>query len=88
MPILRILCYDGSLVTRTDVSLTTSKFNPLIFFYLIKHHTINTYGETEVQLRAFLPSELVQAVTILLCIWKVPGSNLDRMLQKISECTF
>jgi hypothetical protein len=30
MPILRILCYNGSLVTWTVVSLTTAKFNPLI----------------------------------------------------------
>jgi hypothetical protein len=31
MPILRILCYNGSLVTWTVVSLTTSKFKFLIF---------------------------------------------------------
>jgi hypothetical protein len=31
MPILRILCYNGSLVTRMAVSLTTAKFKPLIF---------------------------------------------------------
>jgi hypothetical protein len=31
MPMLRILCYNGSLVFRTDVSLTTAKFKPLIF---------------------------------------------------------
>jgi hypothetical protein len=31
MPILRILCYNGSLVTLTVVSLTTAKFKPLIF---------------------------------------------------------
>jgi hypothetical protein len=30
MPILRILCYNGSLVTWTVVSLTASKFKPLI----------------------------------------------------------
>jgi hypothetical protein len=32
MPILRILCYNGSLVTWTVVRLTTAKFIPLIFF--------------------------------------------------------
>jgi hypothetical protein len=31
MPILRILCYNGSLVIRKVVSLTTVKFKPLIF---------------------------------------------------------
>jgi hypothetical protein len=31
MPILRILCYNGSLVTCTVVSLTTAKFRPYIF---------------------------------------------------------
>jgi hypothetical protein len=31
MPILRILCHNGSLVTWTVVSLTTAKFKPLIF---------------------------------------------------------
>jgi hypothetical protein len=30
-PILSILCYNGSLVTLTVVSLTTAKFKPLIF---------------------------------------------------------
>jgi hypothetical protein len=31
MPILLILCYNGSLVTWTVISLTTAKFRPLIF---------------------------------------------------------
>jgi hypothetical protein len=31
MPIWRILCYNGSLVTWTVVSLTTAKFKPLVF---------------------------------------------------------
>jgi hypothetical protein len=31
MPILRILCYNGSLVTYTVVRFTTAKFKPLIF---------------------------------------------------------
>jgi hypothetical protein len=31
MPILRILCYNGSLVTSTAVSLTTAKFKTLVF---------------------------------------------------------
>jgi hypothetical protein len=31
MPILRILCYNGSLITWTVGSLTTTKFKPLIF---------------------------------------------------------
>jgi hypothetical protein len=31
MPILRVLCYNGSLVTWTVVSLTTTKFQPLAF---------------------------------------------------------
>jgi hypothetical protein len=31
MPILLILCYNGSLVTWTVVSLTTAKFKPLTF---------------------------------------------------------
>jgi hypothetical protein len=31
IPILRILCYNGSLATWTVVSLTTAKFKPLIF---------------------------------------------------------
>jgi hypothetical protein len=31
MPILHILCYNGSLVTLTVVSLTTAKFKPHIF---------------------------------------------------------
>jgi hypothetical protein len=31
MPVLRILCYNGSSVTWTVVSLTTAKFKPLIF---------------------------------------------------------
>jgi hypothetical protein len=31
MPILVILCYNGSLVTGTVVSLTAAKFKPLIF---------------------------------------------------------
>jgi hypothetical protein len=31
MPMLRILCYNGSLVIWTVVSLTTAKFKPLIF---------------------------------------------------------
>jgi hypothetical protein len=35
MPILRILCYNGSLDTRTVVSLTTSKFKPLIFLLFL-----------------------------------------------------
>jgi hypothetical protein len=33
MSILRILCYNGSLVTSTVVSLTSVKFKPLIFFW-------------------------------------------------------
>jgi hypothetical protein len=32
MPILLILCYNGSLVPLTVVRLTTPKFKPLIFF--------------------------------------------------------
>jgi hypothetical protein len=32
MAILRMLCYNGSLVTWTVVSLTTAKFKPLIFY--------------------------------------------------------
>jgi hypothetical protein len=32
MPFLRILCYNGSLVTWTIVSLTAAKFKPLMFF--------------------------------------------------------
>jgi hypothetical protein len=64
MPILRILCYNGSLVTWTVVSLTISKFKHLIFF-----DAINIYAEREVKIQAFLWSELVQAVTILICIW-------------------
>jgi hypothetical protein len=31
MPILRVLCYNGNLVTWTVVSLTTAKFKPLMF---------------------------------------------------------
>jgi hypothetical protein len=31
MPVLRILCYNGSLVIWTVVNLTTAKFKPLIF---------------------------------------------------------
>jgi hypothetical protein len=31
MPILHILCYNGTSVTRTVVSLTTVKFKPLVF---------------------------------------------------------
>jgi hypothetical protein len=31
MPVLRILCYNGSLVTSTIVRLTAAKFKPLIF---------------------------------------------------------
>jgi hypothetical protein len=31
MPILRILCYNGSLATLTVVSLTATKFKPLTF---------------------------------------------------------
>jgi hypothetical protein len=31
MPILHFLCHNGSLVTWTVASLTTAKFNPLIF---------------------------------------------------------
>jgi hypothetical protein len=34
MPILRILCYNGNLVTWTVVSLITAKFKPLFFFAL------------------------------------------------------
>jgi hypothetical protein len=33
MSILRILCYNGSLVTWTAVSLTTAKFKPLILSF-------------------------------------------------------
>jgi hypothetical protein len=33
MPILRILCYNGSLVNGTVVSLTTVKFKPLVFYH-------------------------------------------------------
>jgi hypothetical protein len=36
MSILRNLCYNGSLVTWTVVSLTTAKFQPLIFFTLAR----------------------------------------------------
>jgi hypothetical protein len=36
MPILRILCYNGSLVTGTVVSLTAAKFKPLIFFFWLR----------------------------------------------------
>jgi hypothetical protein len=36
MPILHILCCNGSLVTWTVVSLTTAKFKPLIFYLIIK----------------------------------------------------
>jgi hypothetical protein len=32
MPILRILCYNGSLVTWTVVGLTTAKFKPLLLY--------------------------------------------------------
>jgi hypothetical protein len=31
MPVLRIFCYNGSLVTYTAVSLTAAKFKPLTF---------------------------------------------------------
>jgi hypothetical protein len=37
MPILHILCCNGCLVTWTVVSLTTSKFKPLIFSYVWLH---------------------------------------------------
>jgi hypothetical protein len=33
MPILRILCYNGSLVTWTVLSFTTFKFKPLVFYW-------------------------------------------------------
>jgi hypothetical protein len=36
MPVLRILCYNGSLVIWTAVSLTTSKFKPLILKVKVK----------------------------------------------------
>jgi hypothetical protein len=38
MPILRILCYNGSLVTRTAVSLNTANFKPLIFSEKKNHY--------------------------------------------------
>jgi hypothetical protein len=31
MPILRVLCYNGSLVSWTVATLTTAKFEPLLF---------------------------------------------------------
>jgi hypothetical protein len=37
MPILRLLCYNGSLVTWTVVGLTTAKFKPLIFSLWLHH---------------------------------------------------
>jgi hypothetical protein len=40
MPILLMLCYNGSVVTWTAVSLTTSKFKPLIFPYSPVHSSL------------------------------------------------
>jgi hypothetical protein len=45
MPILRILCYNGSVVTWTVVSLTTAKFKSLIFsiYGFTLSYTANTF---------------------------------------------
>jgi hypothetical protein len=47
IPILCILCYNGSLVTRTVVSLITAKFKPFIFLEISQSQShIATDGQS------------------------------------------
>jgi hypothetical protein len=45
MPILRILCYNGSLVTWTVVSLTTAKFKPL-YYWTVSELYYDRHGQS------------------------------------------
>jgi hypothetical protein len=62
MPILRILCYNGSLVTWTVVSMTTAKFKPLIYSVWFR---LIVYRET-CSFSCFFIWLLLVACTILL----------------------
>jgi hypothetical protein len=70
MPILRILCYNGSLVTRTVASLTTAKFKPLIFSVsgFALSYTVNVFILMILYDFCLLPAKSCQ---IIVCIWKV-----------------
>jgi hypothetical protein len=43
MFILRVLCYNSSLVIRTILSLTSTKFNPLVFFAFLLFFSSSSY---------------------------------------------
>jgi hypothetical protein len=76
MHILRILCYNGSLVTSMVVNLTTAKFKPLVFsmsdialshtanmFMLLILYDFSDYVEYWLQhLFWFLPEEICHGV--------------------------
>jgi hypothetical protein len=59
MPILRILCYNGSLVTWTVVSLTIAKYNPLIFYIsgFALSYTANMFNLMILYDFCFLPTQ-------------------------------
>jgi hypothetical protein len=70
MHILRILCYNGSLVTWTVVSLTTAKFKPLIFSMsgFTLSNTTNMFVLMILYDFCLLPAQFCY---IIIHIWKV-----------------
>jgi hypothetical protein len=90
-PILRILCYNGSLVTWTAVSLTTTKFKPLIQVFSMPGFTLSYIANMFILIilydLCFLPAKFCH---IIIYIRKVESrmQNADRCAPwKISNGT-
>jgi hypothetical protein len=73
MPILRILCYNGSLVTWMVVSLTTDKFKPLIFSMsgFTLSYTANVFVLMILYDFSLLPAQFCYIIVIYMEDWNL-----------------
>jgi hypothetical protein len=83
--ILRILCYNGSLVTWTVVSLTTAKFKPLIFFmfgFALSYAT-NTFILMILYNFCLFPAQFYY---IIVYIWRLNAVCKSRTMCTLENC--
>jgi hypothetical protein len=95
MPILRILCYNGSLVTWTVVSLTTAKLKPLIRVFSMFGFNLSYTGE-HIHFHDFVWLQLVVCTILLyvrlhteglkLCANRGPLSTLENFQWCAEPC--
>jgi hypothetical protein len=84
VPILRILCYNGSLVTWTIVSLTTAKFKPLTFSMsgFTFSYTANMFILTILYDFCLLPAQFCYIIVYIRkvesCVQIAPGMHLGK----------